>query len=270
MRVTRYAVVGMLIVFCGCQRNPKLGRVDVDLYIHPESASSDDILLRRRSVAVSKPTSKPGCAFTCASWAAQVVLTGNVAKEPPKARLGYRSRDAGPDQPGRRSEGRQRTPEESHHCGEPMKPYQFWYSFATTGSDGFLLDLIRLPEEAVARLAVFRAGQPPRIVRRGFDVSEIRGVPGELGVQLNKVAFDAGGCRSAVPGIDIEASFALSGQGMSFVPCLLAGGSIACRTSVPATAGFFVRLYATACGIATCLSFARRTRSMTSRGRRGC
>lgn len=99
-----------------------------------------------------------------------------------------------------------------------MKPYQFWYSFATTGSDGFLLDLIRLPEEAVARLAVFRAGQPPQIVRRGFDVSELRGVPGELGVQLNKIAFDAGGCRSAVPGIDIDASFALSGQGMSFVP----------------------------------------------------
>jgi hypothetical protein len=99
-----------------------------------------------------------------------------------------------------------------------MKPYQFWYTYPTTGNDGFLLDVIRRPEEAVARLAVFRAGRPPRVLRRGFDTSELNGVPGKLGVRLNRIVIDAGGCRGDVGGVDLAAQFALSGRGMGFVP----------------------------------------------------
>lgn len=86
MRVTRYAAVALLILFCGCQRNPKLGRVDVDLYIHPESASSDDILLQtaiRRGLEADEQTR---LRVHVRVVAAQVVLTGNVSKEPAKKR----------------------------------------------------------------------------------------------------------------------------------------------------------------------------------------
>ena len=34
------------LVLAGCQKNQNLGTVAVDLYIHPESASSDDVLLQ--------------------------------------------------------------------------------------------------------------------------------------------------------------------------------------------------------------------------------
>ena len=97
-------------------------------------------------------------------------------------------------------------------------PFHFWYIYATTGSDGFLLDIVRRPTEAVARLAVYRNGRPPRIVRRGFDVAELDGVPGELGVRLNRIAMDALGCRGETGGIGVDASFTLSGRSMRFVP----------------------------------------------------
>ena len=86
MRILKCAAAGLLILLCGCQRNPKLGRVDVDLYIHPESASSDDILLQtaiRRGLEADEQTRQRVHVRVVATL---VVLTGNVAKEPAKKR----------------------------------------------------------------------------------------------------------------------------------------------------------------------------------------
>src|SRR5256885_5242747 len=98
--------------------------------------------------------------------------------------------------------------------------FDFWYIYSTTGRDGFLLDVVRRPTEAVARLAVYREGRPPRIVRRGFDVSRLDGVAGELGVRLGGIAIDALGCRADPGGGGVGASFALSGRQMRVRPPL--------------------------------------------------
>jgi len=96
--------------------------------------------------------------------------------------------------------------------------FAFWYVFATNGQDGFLLDLIRRPGESLARLVTYRQGRPPRIVRHGFQPADLNGVPGSLGVNLGGIALDALGCRSALPGMDLDARFALNGRSMRFVP----------------------------------------------------
>jgi hypothetical protein len=97
-------------------------------------------------------------------------------------------------------------------------PFAFWYLFATNGDDGFLLDLVRRPGETLARLVTYRQGRPPRIVRHGFPPAGLNGVPGALGVSLGGISLDALGCRSILPGMNLDARFALDGRGMSFVP----------------------------------------------------
>jgi hypothetical protein len=100
--------------------------------------------------------------------------------------------------------------------------YAFWYLFASDGNNGFLLDLIRQPGEAVARLVTYEQGRPPHIVRHGFQPADLDGVPGALGVRFGGIAFDALGCRSTLPGMNVDAHFALNGLTMRFVPKFVA------------------------------------------------
>ena len=46
--MSRYLLISMLlaVALLGCKRNTKLGTVSVDVYIHPESSSSDDVMLQ--------------------------------------------------------------------------------------------------------------------------------------------------------------------------------------------------------------------------------
>lgn len=101
-------------------------------------------------------------------------------------------------------------------------PFTFWYLFSTNGADGFLLDLIRRPGESLARLVTYRQGRPPHIVRHGFQPAALNGVPGALGVNLGGIALDAIGCRSALPGMHLNARFALNGSHMRFAPWFIA------------------------------------------------
>ncbi|MFY9728805.1 MAG: hypothetical protein WAJ87_25120 [Bryobacteraceae bacterium] len=96
--------------------------------------------------------------------------------------------------------------------------FAFWYVFASNGSDGFLLDLIRRPGESLARMVTYKQGHPPRLVRHGFPSAGLNGVPGTLGVNLGGIALDALGCRSTLPGMNLDARFALSGPSVRFAP----------------------------------------------------
>ncbi len=40
------AVALLALAFPACKKNPQLGTVAVDVYIHPESSSSDDVMLQ--------------------------------------------------------------------------------------------------------------------------------------------------------------------------------------------------------------------------------
>lgn len=99
----------------------------------------------------------------------------------------------------------------------PPQYFSSWYLFASNGGNGFLLDLIRCPQESLARLVTYRHGHPPTVVRHGFPPGDLVGLPGNLGVRLDGIAFDALGCRSTLPGIHLDARFAL-GRKVRFSP----------------------------------------------------
>jgi hypothetical protein len=74
-------IVILLAGLSACQKNPKLGTVALDVYIHPESSSSDDVMLQ---TAIRGKLD----ADTLTSGVVQIrvvglvaVLTGNVGKQ---------------------------------------------------------------------------------------------------------------------------------------------------------------------------------------------
>ena len=117
-----------------------------------------------------------------------------------------------------------------------MASFAFWYVFATDGTNGFLLDLVRRPSESLARLVTYGQDRPPRIVRHGFQPNDLNGVPDALGVTLGGIALDALRCRSALPRMSIDARFALNGFSRVLFPASSPGGSITFPTSAPGMA----------------------------------
>ncbi len=68
-------------LLAGCQKNPKLGTVAVDLYIHPESSSSEDVMLQTaiRGKLGADPLTAGRVQVRVVGL--EVVLAGNVAKK---------------------------------------------------------------------------------------------------------------------------------------------------------------------------------------------
>jgi hypothetical protein len=80
-RFSMAAVLLLSTFACSCQKNPKLGTVAVDLYIHPESSSSEDLMLQtaiRRKLAADPLTAMHVQARVSGL---EVTLFGNVAKK---------------------------------------------------------------------------------------------------------------------------------------------------------------------------------------------
>jgi hypothetical protein len=71
----------MLAVLTGCQKNPKLGTVAVDLYIHPESASSEDLMLQTAIRGKLEADATIAGHVQVRVVDLQAVLTGSVAKK---------------------------------------------------------------------------------------------------------------------------------------------------------------------------------------------
>lgn len=80
MLSTKTILVLLLALACaGCRKNPKLGTLAVDIYLHPESGSSEDILLQtavRKNLSDHKATERGVYARVLDQ---RVVLSGTVA-----------------------------------------------------------------------------------------------------------------------------------------------------------------------------------------------
>jgi hypothetical protein len=70
-----------LAVLTGCKKNPQLGTVAVDLYIHPESASSDDLMLQTAIRGKLEADAAIASNVQVRVVQLQAVLTGTVAKK---------------------------------------------------------------------------------------------------------------------------------------------------------------------------------------------
>jgi len=82
----RPGVLILAALLCGCAKNPKLGTVAVDLYIHPESASSEDVMLQMAIRQKLEAEAMTAGHVQVRVVAMQAVLTGNVAKQEAKDR----------------------------------------------------------------------------------------------------------------------------------------------------------------------------------------
>ncbi|MGA8581227.1 MAG: BON domain-containing protein [Bryobacteraceae bacterium] len=81
--MSRYSLIVMMllaIALPACKKNPKLGTVAVDVYIHPESSSSDDVMLQTaiRTKLVADTLTAGKVQIRVAGLLA--VLTGDVSK----------------------------------------------------------------------------------------------------------------------------------------------------------------------------------------------
>lgn len=81
VRLLKIIVILLLALpFLGCRKNGRLGTLAVDIYLHPESGSSEDILLQtaiRKNLGEHKGTDRGVYARVLDL---RVVLSGTVAK----------------------------------------------------------------------------------------------------------------------------------------------------------------------------------------------
>ena len=99
-----------------------------------------------------------------------------------------------------------------------MELNSFWYLYATNGTDGFLLDLIRRPPSAVARLAVYSATKAPIVLRETLPVDQLQGEDGGLNVSMGSLALTPTGCHGRLGGISLDIQTELNGGSIAFVP----------------------------------------------------
>lgn len=80
-RYVPLVIVFLTIALPACKKNPKLGTVAVDVYIHPESSSSDDVMLQTaiRTKLDADTTTAGKVQVRVAGLL--VVLTGDVSKK---------------------------------------------------------------------------------------------------------------------------------------------------------------------------------------------
>jgi hypothetical protein len=105
--------------------------------------------------------------------------------------------------------------------------YQFWYMWGSTGSEGFLLDMIKQPDQLELRLDLYNASatpggtQPPAVVTREFlPLSAYRESAGGT-VTMGPLTLTPTSCVGTVGGITVNLSFALGDTEMHFVPAAL-------------------------------------------------
>ncbi|HWC77485.1 MAG TPA: hypothetical protein VG778_08480 [Blastocatellia bacterium] len=97
----------------------------------------------------------------------------------------------------------------------------FWYIYATDGTNGFLLDLIKRPAEAVARLAVYENGKAPTVVHERLGLDQFSSGNGDLNVRLGPLKLGPNGCQGKLGNIDLDVLSTLDRGNITFVPAWL-------------------------------------------------
>ena len=99
-----------------------------------------------------------------------------------------------------------------------MQLNSFWYIYATNGTDGFLLDLIKRPAEAVARLALYSNGHPPTVLREKVALDQFAVDSDSLNVKLGPLSLGPNGCRGKLGKIDLDVVSTLDNGSITFLP----------------------------------------------------
>ena len=98
--------------------------------------------------------------------------------------------------------------------------HEFSYLSFTDGRAGYLLDLIRRPRETMARLAVYRQGAPPRVLRQAHPLEAWRA--DDQGVTLGPWRLDERSCSGTVDGVAVACELETVSPEVRLVPALVA------------------------------------------------
>lgn len=99
---------------------------------------------------------------------------------------------------------------------------EIWYASWGDAQAAFLVDLIRRPAEAVARVAVFRRGQAPRVLRQSFARDALVASAGGTGATLGSWRLDREGCAGRIEDLAgelaLDCQYRLHGPEVTMVP----------------------------------------------------
>jgi hypothetical protein len=115
-------------------------------------------------------------------------------------------------------------------------PTDFWYVAWSDQREGILIDLIRRPQQAVARVALFRRGQLPEVVRQTF-AREALSVTDDGTVTLGPWTLGRDACTGRIDDRDVVvvARFRLEAPEVTMVPAWVGGlfGTLPTLRSTP-------------------------------------
>jgi hypothetical protein len=92
----------------------------------------------------------------------------------------------------------------------------FWYVAFTDGRTGYLLDLVQRPTAAMARLAIFRRTQPPRVLRQDFPVAALKASAD--GVVIGPWQLDGSHYQGKLGTLTLAGRFESDGPAVAIVP----------------------------------------------------
>jgi hypothetical protein len=101
---------------------------------------------------------------------------------------------------------------------EPATRSDFWYLWASDGTNALLLDIIERADSAELRLAIWDVDSSPVLLREIFPLEKLKIHP-DGGVEIEgQFVYNDRECKGTVEGVVIDLQYDLSGRGNSFVP----------------------------------------------------
>jgi len=94
----------------------------------------------------------------------------------------------------------------------------FWYTWVSNGKQGFLLDLIKRPQDLELRLEVYDISntQPAQVIKQFFPLTVFNQTNGVI--TMGSVVLSNSTCTGTIGNITINLTFKLNGRNMQFIP----------------------------------------------------
>jgi len=93
----------------------------------------------------------------------------------------------------------------------------FWYIWASDGTNGFLLDLIKRPTELELRMDLYNSGMNPSVNKQYLPLSDFQQALNGTVMMGDVITLSNSSCLGTVNNIPVQVQFSLSGRHMEFI-----------------------------------------------------
>ena len=95
---------------------------------------------------------------------------------------------------------------------------EIWYAAWGDARAGYLVDLMRRPEQSLARVAIFRRGEAARVLRQVFARQALVPDADGEGATLGSWRLDRSGCAGRIEDLTLDCRYRLHGPTVTMVP----------------------------------------------------